>query len=187
MRARPPSSFDRRAGLLSCREFGFEGMIFLESAYSEHTETDDTALLVHAPHHRVASRRPHVTGRVRKGHLELIMFRVKPQFYFIDHNLSPAFHVFVNAPLLRWPLPLQFMMKEPVNTPIPAITFHCAAWRSGSASTIATTVSPAFDARPLARSSSSAWSIAVSLEAITPPNVSAVPSLNPVMVVANTR
>jgi hypothetical protein len=45
---RPPAlQFDRRAGLRSCREFGFERAFFLESAYAEHAETDDTALAVH--------------------------------------------------------------------------------------------------------------------------------------------
>jgi hypothetical protein len=162
-------------------------MIFLEPAYSEHAETDDTAFLIHAPHHRVASSRPHVTVRVSKGHLKVIMFRVKPQFHFIDHSISPAFNLFVNPQLLCRPLSLQFMMKEPVNTPIAAITSHSAAWRSGSTSTIATIVLPAFDALTIAPSLSFAWSIVVSPEAITPRNVSAELPLNPVMVIANTR
>jgi hypothetical protein len=64
-------------------------MIFPESAYPEHAETNDTALLIHALHDRIAPRGPHVTVRIGKGHFEIINFRVKPQFYFVGHNLSP--------------------------------------------------------------------------------------------------
>src|ERR1700738_4836695 len=70
-------------------EFGFERMIFPESAYAENAETDDTALLIHALHHGVAPRWTHVTGRIGKSHFEIIHFRVQPQSYFIGHNVSP--------------------------------------------------------------------------------------------------
>ena len=88
-------------GLFSPSEFGFEGMILPESAYAEHAETNDPALLIHALHDAIASRKPHVTGCVRKGHFEVINFRVKPQFYFIGHNVSPD--LLVNLQLLRLP------------------------------------------------------------------------------------
>ncbi|MEN3370586.1 MAG: hypothetical protein V7609_2729 [Verrucomicrobiota bacterium] len=55
-------------------------MIFLESGYAENAETNDPALLIHPLHQRIASSRPHVTGRVRKGHFEIITLTVKPQF-----------------------------------------------------------------------------------------------------------
>jgi hypothetical protein len=106
--------------LFSTSEFGFERMIFPESAYAEHAETDDTALLVHALHHRIAFSRPHVSGRVRKSHFKVINFRVKPQFYFIGHNASPD--LLVSVRLLRLPL-------------LPA-TSHTGAPRSRSTLTI---------------------------------------------------
>jgi hypothetical protein len=68
-------------------------MMFPESAYAEHAETKDMALLIHTLHHPIASSRPHVTGLVGKGHFEVINFRIKPYFYFIDHNVSPDFLV----------------------------------------------------------------------------------------------
>ncbi|MEY2579791.1 MAG: hypothetical protein QOI49_2615 [Verrucomicrobiota bacterium] len=64
-------------------------MIFPESAYAEHAETNDVALLIHALHDPIVSRRPHVTGPVRKRHFEIINFRVEPEFYFVGHNVSP--------------------------------------------------------------------------------------------------
>src|SRR5204863_9268943 len=81
-------SFSEKRGgcLISPSEFGFKRMIFSESAYAEHAETNNTALLIHALHHRIASRPPHFTGPVRKRDFEVINFRVKPQFYFVGHN-----------------------------------------------------------------------------------------------------
>jgi hypothetical protein len=64
-------------------------MIFPESAYAEHAEANDTALLIHPLHDRIAPRRPHVTVRIGKGHFEVINFRVEPEFYFVGHNVSP--------------------------------------------------------------------------------------------------
>jgi len=102
-------------------------MIFPESAYAEHAETNDTALLIHALHHRIASRRPHVTGRVREGHFEVINFRVKPQFYFIGHNVSPD--LLVNLQLRRLPHSLPCYDEGAGEYSAAAITFdsECAA------------------------------------------------------------
>jgi hypothetical protein len=79
----------RRAGLFSLRQRGFERTLLPKSADPEHAETDDPTFLIHAPHYGVAFGRPHVTGGVRKGHFEIIMLSVKPQFYFIDHIIFP--------------------------------------------------------------------------------------------------
>src|SRR5438270_12012761 len=103
-RSRSCFSETRGGCLCSASDFGFERMIFLESAYAEHAETNDTALLIHALHQRIGSSRPHVTGRVGKGHFEVIAFRVKPQFYFIDHNVSPD--LLVHSQLLHPSLPV---------------------------------------------------------------------------------
>ncbi len=82
--------WNRGRSLFFPREFGFERMIFPESAHPENAETNDAALLIHAFHHRIAPRRPHITVRVRKGDFEVINLRVEPQFYFIGHIVSPS-------------------------------------------------------------------------------------------------
>lgn len=73
-------------------------MMFPESAYAEHAETNDMALVIHALHHPIVSSRPHVTGLVGKGHFQVINFRIKPYFYAIDHNVSP--NLLINSQLL---------------------------------------------------------------------------------------
>ena len=70
-------------------QISFERMILLESANAEHAEADNTALLIYSLHYRIAIRRPHVAMHIRKGHFEVIHFRVKPQFHFIAHHISP--------------------------------------------------------------------------------------------------
>lgn len=173
--------------LLAFEKFRFKRTIFLKTADAEHAETDNAAFLVHAPHHRVASSRPHITRRVGKGHLEVIMFPVKPSFTLssiIFLRLSTC--QLIRSPLRR-PLPLQFMMKEPLKTPLSSITLHCGAARFGATSTITLIVLAVFDSLPMAAASSSATGSVVRFEATMSLNVSAEPPPQPVMVAALSR
>src|SRR5436309_14425309 len=85
---------DRRyklAGVLRSREkFDLERLILLESAHSEHAETNDTALLIYPLHHCVVLGRPHIAGRVAKSHFEIIGFRIEAQFQCIAHDIAPT-------------------------------------------------------------------------------------------------
>lgn len=74
----------------SSHEFSFQRMAFAKSADTEHTEAQHMPLFVNPFHDSIVSRGPHEARRLTELHFEVVRFRIKPDFYFFGHIVSPV-------------------------------------------------------------------------------------------------
>src|SRR5207248_8513388 len=71
------------------REFGFQWPTFSKTADAEDTKPQHTSLFIYTLHHSIMSSRTHEARCLAELHLQVIAFRVKPDFYFFGHMVSP--------------------------------------------------------------------------------------------------
>ncbi len=74
--------------LSSRREFGFEGMVFLEPADAEDAESHHVPVLIYTLHDGIVSGWTHKSERVAELHFKKIAFWIEPDFYFLGHIIS---------------------------------------------------------------------------------------------------
>jgi hypothetical protein len=71
-------------------EFSFQWASFAKPADSEDAEPQHMSLLIHTLHDGIMGSRTHEARCLAELHFQVIPFRVKPDFYFFGHMVSPA-------------------------------------------------------------------------------------------------
>src|ERR1043166_3100997 len=72
-------------------KFRFQRFVLLETTHAQDTEPDHAAFRVHTLHDSVVPGFLHVAGGLGELFLQVIRFRVEPDFPFVGHNSSPAY------------------------------------------------------------------------------------------------
>ena len=66
-------------------------MVFAKPTDPKNAEPEHMPLFIDPLHDCIVSSWTHETRRLTEPHFQVIRFRVKPNFYFFGHNISPGF------------------------------------------------------------------------------------------------